>query len=287
MVSVIILTWNSEKHIENCINSLFIDIKKLREEIKVYIIDGGSKDETLVILDRLKKKFPNLNVIRLGKNLGTTVTRNIGIRQNNSEYVFILDSDTEVQPGTFKTLIGAIKKGDKIGIAAPRLFYSDGSVQCSYKRFPTLKIKLCKFLPFRWAQNLADKDELYEPRVYSKEFNQTIKVDYCISAAWMVNRKAIEDIGLFDEKIFYAPEDVDYCLRMWLKGWSIIYVPSASVIHHTQRESYKKVRVALTHIRGLFYFFRKCGYWLNRKKIYNKIRDVNIKNKDQNIEIIR
>jgi hypothetical protein len=280
MLSVIILTKDSEIYIEKCLNSLFLDIRKSGEETKVNVIDNGSKDKTLVILDRLKKKFPNLNVIKLGKNFGTTVSRNIGIRQDNSDNVLILDSDTEVQPGTIKTLIEVIKRNNEIGIAAPRLFYTDGSVQFSSKKFPTLKVKICKLLPFQWAKNRAESDELYESAVYSKDFDQIIEVDYCISAAWMVNRRAIEDVGLLDEKIFYSPEDVDYCVRMWLKAWKVMYIPSASVIHHTQRESYKKLRAALNHIKGLFYFFNKYGYWFNRKKLYSKIQRVNSKTKN-------
>ncbi len=272
MISVIILTRDSEKYIEKCICSLFLDIRKSGEEFIVDVIDNGSKDKTLVKLDRLKDKFENLNILKLKKNLGTTASRNIGIRKRRSNRVFILDSDTEVQPGTIQTLMDVLKKDDRIGIAAPRLSYSDGSVQFSCKKFPTLKVKICKSLPFQWARKKAEIEELYDSAVYSKDFDQIIEVDHCISAAWMVRRTAIGDIGLLDEKIFYAPEDVDYCVRMWMKGWRVVYVPQAGVIHHIQRESYRNMGVALNHIRGLFYFFKKYGYWFNREKIYNKIR---------------
>ena len=86
----------------------------------------------------------------------------------------------------------------------------------------------------------------------------------------------MNDIGLFDENIFYAPEDVDYCLRMWLKGWKVIYNPLASVIHHTQRRSYKDPKIAWEHLKGLFYFFQKYNYWFNREKIYKKIKNKKI-----------
>lgn len=272
MISVIILTWNSEKYIESCISSLFIDVKESGEEVEIFVIDGGSSDRTPKILDQLKTKYLNFNPIKLEKNLGTTVSRNIGIRESSGEYVFILDSDVEVQAGTLRILIETIEDEKRIGIVAPRLLLPDGSVQSSCKRFPTVNIKLCKFLSLEKTKEIAKKDELYDPKVYNKEFAQIIEVDHCISAAWMVNREAINDVGLLDENIFYAPEDVDYCLRMWLKGWKVVYNPSAIVIHHTQRASYKKRKVAWIHAKGLLYYFRKHGYWLNRKKIYAKIR---------------
>jgi len=273
VISAIILTWNSEKYIGNCISSLFADVNESKEDVEVFIIEGGSSDGTLAMLEQLKRRYPNIKPIKLEKNLGTTISRNIGIKESSGEYIFILDSDAEVQPGTLDTLVEIIKNGERIGIAAPRLFYPDGSIQPSCKRFPTAKIKLYKFLPSKRTRRLAEQDELYDPEIYSEEFDRIIEVDHCISAAWMVNREAIDDVGLLDENIFYAPEDVDYCLRMWLKGWKVVYNPLATVIHHTQRASYKKPRVAWNHAKGLFYYFRKHGYWLNREKIYEKIRE--------------
>lgn len=274
-ISVIILSWNSEKFIRQCINSIFIDLNFCNMEKEIIIVDNGSSDGTIKILKQLHKKYSNMKVIELEKNLGTTISRNIGIRESLGKYIFILDSDTEVQEGTISTLIDMFNKKDNIGIVAPRLFYSDGSIQPSCKKFPTIKTKIYKYVPFNITRKIAEKDELYD-NFYEKEYKQINEVDYCISAAWMVNREAIEDIGLFDENIFYAPEDVDYCLRMWLKGWKVIYNPLASVIHHTQRKSYKNPKIAWKHLEGLFYFFRKYNYLLNRNKIYKKIKNKKI-----------
>ena len=269
--------WNSERYVEKCFDSLFIDVNKSKVDVEVFAIDNGSNDKTLPILEQIEKKHPNIKLIKLKKNLGTTTSRNIAIRKSSGEYIFVLDSDTEVQPGTLDTLIAIIRERKRIGIIAPRLLYPEGLVQPSCKRFPTAKLKLYKFLPFRSTRKLAKNDELYNREVYGKEFNQIIEVDYCISAAWLINREAIDDVGLLDEKIVYAPEDVDYCLRMWLKGWKVVYNPLACVIHYAQRESYRKPIVAWRHAKGLLYYFRKYGYWVNRGKIYAKIRNQNQK----------
>ena len=271
-VSVIILSWNSEKYIRQCINSLFIDLNFYNMEKEIIIVDNGSSDRTIKILKQLHKKYSNMKVIELEKNLGTTISRNIGIRERLGKYIFILDSDTEVQEGTISTLIDMFNKKDNIGIVAPRLYYSDGSIQPSCKKFPTIKTKIYKYIPFNITRKIAEKSELYN-NIYEKEYKKITEVDYCISAAWMVNRGAINDIGLFDENIFYAPEDVDYCLRMWLKGWKVIYTPLASVIHHTQRKSYKDFNIAWQHLKGLLYYFGKYNYWFNRKKIYKRIKN--------------
>ena len=271
-ISVIILTWNSEKYIKRCIESLLDELNDFNKLYEIFVIDGDSQDLTLKILDEFSSKNSNIKIIKLEKNYGTTISRNIGIRKSVGKYIFILDSDTEIKAGTVNILIGTINKKDKVGIAAPLIFYPDGSIQASSKRFPTIKTKLYKYIPFYTTRNIAEKDELYD-KIYKKGNKQCTEVDYCISAAWMLNREAINDIGFFDENIFYAPEDVDYCLRMWLKVWKVIYNPLASVVHHTQRKSYKDFKIAWQHLRGLLYYFRKYNYWFNRKKIYKRIKN--------------
>jgi len=273
-ISVIILTWNSAKYIEKCIDSLVRDLIFAEKKYEIFIIDNGSTDNTLAILEMLGKKYNNIVVIKFEKNFGTTISRNAGMKKSKGKYIFILDSDTEIKRGTVNILIDAIDKGNKVGIVAPRIFYPDGLIQHSCKKFPILHMKICKYFPFSVTKNIAEKDEIYEG-IYEKKYKELKEVDYCISAAWMINRKAVEDVGFFDENIFYSPEDVDYCVRMWLKEWKVLYQPSASIIHFAQRKSYTNLRIAYQHLVGLLYYFRKYNYWFSRGKLYRKIKSEN------------
>jgi len=273
LISTVILTWNSARYIEQCLRTLIADADRAGIELEIFVVDGGSTDGTMEILLRLAKEIAGLQVISLGKNLGTTVSRNAAIRKSRGTYVLILDSDTEILPGALETLCRALEDAPRGGIAAPRLLYPDGSVQPSCKRFPTAFLKVCKFIPVKWLQRLGEAAELYPRKLYSEDFKEVLRVDHCISACWLVRREAIEEVGLLDEKIFYAPEDVDFCLRMWLKGWEVLYVPAAEVVHHTQRRSHKSLRMAWVHAKGLFYYFRKHRYWLSRRNLYRKVKE--------------
>lgn len=286
IISIITLTWNSGKYIGRCIESLVEDARNSNIEIEIYVVDNGSSDNTISIIEYMQKgiSFP-LELIKLGTNHGTTISRNIGIKKASGEYLLIIDSDTVVKKGTLNKLVTYIQKEEKVGIVAPRLFYPDGTVQESCKKFPTLSIKLCKVLPSKVLRTKAEFEELYSREVYTKEFNKIVHVDYCISAAWLINKKALNDIGLFDENIFYSPEDVDLCLRMWLGGWKVVYYPEATVIHHTQRLSYKNKKIAISHIKGLLYFFNKHRYWFDRKKLYRKINSYPIYTKSNKNEL--
>lgn len=270
-ISVIILTWNSERYIEKCIDSLIRDLVSAEKKYEIFVIDNGSTDRTLALLEMLCKKFNNLVVIKFQKNIGTTISRNVGMKKSKGKYIFILDSDIEIKEGTINILVETIDKGNKVGIVAPRIFYPDGLIQHSCKKFPILQMKIYKYFPFGLTKNIAEKDEIYED-IYEKKYKKLKEADYCISAAWMMNREAAEDVGLFDENIFYSPEDVDYCLRMWLKGWKVLYQPLANIIHFAQRKSYTNSRIAYQHLIGLLYYFRKYNYWFSRRKLYRKIK---------------
>lgn len=276
-ISAVILTWNSEKYISDCIKSIIEDAECSNLKLEIIVVDNGSTDNTIYILESLKNNYSSfpLKLIELGKNCGTTISRNIGIKEAGGNYLLILDSDTVVVKGTLSKLISLIKKDDRIGILAPRLLYPDGTVQESCKKFPTIIIKLFKFLPINFLRIIAESQELYDKKIYTKQFNEPFYVDYCISAAWLINKKALDEVGLFDENIFYSPEDVDLCLRMWLNKWKVVYYPACTVIHFTQRLSYKNKKIALSHIKGLLYYFNKHKYWFSREKIYRKIKNIN------------
>jgi len=274
MISAIILTWNSAKFIEKCLQSLIADGHHANLKIEIFVVDGGSTDGTLEILDQLAKNIPELKVIELGKNLGTTVSRNAAIRESKGEYILILDSDTEILPGTLETLHQVLSNSPRVGIAAPRLLYSNGTIQPSCKHFPTIFLKAFKFVPLRMLQRLGERMELYPREIYDRNFKDILRVEYCISACWLVRRQAMNAIGLLDEKFFYAPEDVDYCLRMWLGGWEVLCVTTAEVLHYTQRRSYKSAQIAWIHAQGLIYYFWKYRYAFSRRRIYKRIRKV-------------
>jgi len=272
MMSAVILTWNSEEYIGRCLSSLFEEITRTGIEAEVFLIDGGSTDNTVEEIRNFENKFKILKPILLEKNYGTTKSRNLALKQCQGEYIFVLDSDTEVNPGAFSQLIESMQRIENAGIVAPQLRLRDGSIQPSAKRFPTLWGKALKFMPLNFLVSLGERSELYPKLLY--EGSTLIEVDHCISAAWLIRKAALDEVGLLDENIFYSPEDVDYCLRMGLHGWKVIYDPNSCITHHTQRISRKKLSFALSHVNGLFYYFRKHSYYFCRRSIYKKIAKV-------------
>lgn len=260
-ISFIILTWNSEKYIEKCLQS----IDTIRNfSTKIYVIDNGSKDSTISVLEQIKAKMTHaaLEIILLSSNKGTTVSRNLGLKKacENSKYICVLDSDTIVNEQAITQLIEILSADPTIGIVGPVLQGLDGLIQNSGRAIPTLSLKLLKVLPFK---NLREMGARREQIHKTKDITD---VGYLMSACWMMPSSLIKKIGFLDENIFYAPEDVEYCMRAWKSGYRVCYAENASIIHVWQRLSRKKLlsKHNWEHIKGLIYLFHRYHCYFNK-----------------------
>lgn len=255
-ISFVILTWNSEKYVSRCLDSIFSSLENTDLTFEIFVVDNGSQDKSPQILKEYEKKKPGVVApILLKENVGTTVSRNLGLRKANGEFLCVMDSDVEAGPGVFTALLEALRKHPQAGMVVPKLLYPSGKWQKSIDRFPTLVHKVNRF--FRLRQIEAEEGGAASGDLENRE------VDYAISALWLFRREVMEKVGLLDEKIFYAPEDVDYCLRIWKEGFRILYVPLVCVIHHTQEISrgWKVNKAKAQHLKGLAYLFLKHGYF--------------------------
>jgi GT2 family glycosyltransferase len=270
-LTFLILTWNSQRDIEECINSIVDCCTQDAVEFKITVVDNGSTDATPEILARLDRNDDRIHTTCLPKNIGTTRPRNAVLKKLDAEFVCILDADTKIVDGSIKSLLDYLKQNKDVGLVAPKLILRDGSVQNSVKKFPTLTEKILKGLS-------ATGVVKYNVNDFYEEFPfETIKaVDTAISACWIIPTSLLKTIGYLDEKIFYSPEDIDFSLRVWKSGKKLVYYPEFTVLHKTQQISHARPlgKIALTHLWGLIYYFAKHKYWLSRTKIYKEISAV-------------
>ena len=262
-LSSVVLSWNSARHIESCVLSLLGENAGHNDE--VWVVDNGSTDGTVAMLKRLEREHPdNVTVIYLKSNLGTTVSRNLALRQVRGDYVAIIDSDIIVPPGTITPLIARLEGDASCGLLAPRLVYPSGHLQMSTDVFPTIFRKLSRLFMLRAMERRLDSE---------RSTLQTQHVDYAISAFWLLRRDVVEAVGLLDEEIFYSPEDVDYCLRVWKAGYTVLYDPAVHAVHCAQEISrrVRPTRATFSHAAGLLYLFYKHSYAFGRTRLYDRI----------------
>jgi GT2 family glycosyltransferase len=145
------------------------------------------------------------------------------------------------------------------------LHFPSGKYQKTTDIFPSLGHKVKRFFHLREME--STEGERGPGKV-------PCDVDYAVSAFWIFRNKLVEKIGVLDEAIFYAPEDVDYCLRCWLAGGRVIYFPTVTVVHHAQEISRQTLfsRSFMEHIKGLFYFYNKHKFMFRLDGLYARIR---------------
>lgn len=277
-VGFVILTWNSEKYIRNCLRSIFsIDATAFHNT--VIVVDNGSEDETAEYIRLECRDSEQLAhkcvLIQLDKNYGTTHSRNIGLEKlcelsPDIEYVCILDSDTEISADALKMLANVLDKDTSVGIVGPRMHNASGIYQVSGKDFSTLTEKICKVMPIKRLRAYGERRE----KIIPAQGAGVRSVGYLMSACWMTRRSVVDKVGQFDEKIFYAPEDLEYCIRCWKAGYRVVYCYDADILHHWQRLSRKKLisKHNYEHIKGLVYVFAKYRYCFNSERLWSSIR---------------
>ena len=264
-LSFIILSWNSQRYLERCLDSIAAKCGQEGIAYEVIVVDNGSRDASCALVQGYAARDPGLfHLIKLPVNRGTTYPRNLGLRQARGELLCILDSDTEQGAGSLSAVLERVRSDRRVGLLVPRLLLPCGAVQHSVKRFPTLFDKLGK-IPGILLRRAPKNADFYR----DFPFREEREVESAISACWFFRRELLERVGYLDERIFYAPEDLDYSLRTWLAGFSILYCPSYTVLHHTQQISHRKPlsRTSLSHMWGLIYYCRKHGGWLARPRL--------------------
>lgn len=269
LISTVILSYNSVNPICRCLDDLISSLSNFDEESEIFIVDNGSKDGSVELIKQYENQYQEshpelIKPIFFSENTGTTYSRNAALKQAKGKYVLVLDSDAYVNAEALKILIEYLKSNPDVGMAVPRLFYNSGNFQLSCDVFPTLTHKLKRFL---FLKKIESKPHELQ------RVNTPVEVDYAISACWMLSREAVNETGLFDEKIFYSPEDVDYCLRVWESGFKIAYVPNAEVVHDAQELSrgFKLSKFHFSHLKGLFYLMNKHNYFWGLSNLYKRL----------------
>lgn len=250
-VSAVILSYDSAAFLDKAVRSLAADLGESEKQDEIWVVDNGSTDGSREVLRQLEEELSGLvKPIYLDRNLGTTVPRNIALGQATGRFILVMDSDVEVPQGTVGHLIEVCQADPALGIVVPEIRYPSGRLQLSTDRFPTVGRKLQRLFGLRSLEDALTESPPAQ------------RVDYAISAFWLFRRELLESVGSFDEKIFYSPEDVDYCLRVWKAGRYVYFEPAVHVIHHAQELSrgLGSPRLAISHLWGLGYLFAKHRY---------------------------
>lgn len=258
-VSIVIITWNAKKFLEKLLES----IKKYSSGFtyEIIIVDNNSNDGTIEFLN---ENHSDIKLIRNEKNLGVAKARKIGMQSTTGNYVLILDVDMELIDNSIKKLLDFMNTNMDVGLVGSKLIYSNGELQYSCKNFPSIFSLLARRLDT--IEFVKNSKTLKNHLMSDWDHNELKEVDYLIGACQFIRRNVIEKIGYYDDTIFYGPEDIDYCIRVWRANWKVVYYPFTTIIHYEQRITKTSFfsKITIKHFLGILYLFKKYKCKLSR-----------------------
>ncbi|MEK7472730.1 MAG: glycosyltransferase family 2 protein [Patescibacteria group bacterium] len=227
-LSIIIVNLNTIDLTEGCIKSIYK--YKLNFPFEVFITDNGSNDGSVEMLKKYDAKYDNFHAIFNNNNTGYAKANNQGIRLAKGKYVLLLNNDTVVYKDSLNALVEFTDKTPDAGVVGSKLLNIDGTLQMSCFNFPTIKNAILEY--YLGKKGLFDK---FAPRD-----RKPTTVDSVVGAVFLITPKAIEKVGILDERYWAYFEDIDYCRQCWKNGLKVYYLPE-SVITHYHGATFKKL----------------------------------------------
>ena len=250
-LSIIIVNWNVRELLRECLNSIFLHLTEPTYE--VIVIDNASEDGSV---EMIQKNFSQVKLIANKENYGFAKACNQGLQIAQGEYFFILNPDTIISSNTLKSVVDFMDFNPMVGVGGCYVYYPNGRPQPSFYKFPSLAnsfgrmFSLFRFLP-RTVLTDCFFDDYPDERIPET-------VDRVLGGAMVLRKKALNEIGLFDEAYFMYTEEVDLCFRMKKKGWAVAPIPDTKVYHFHKQSSLQNVASATFHqFKSDFIFFKK------------------------------
>ncbi len=238
-VWVIIVSWNGREHLPVCLESL----KNLNySNYEALVVDNGSTDGSN---EYIREKHPWVKLQVLPENVGFCRGNNAGMERAlkaGAEYVVLLNNDTEVHPDWLTHLTRAAEQDKSIGACSSRMlmFYTRNIINSTGVEMT--------WYGNGWDRNLGRQDRL--------EYRKRDIVTGVCGGAFFVRSEALRQAGLLPDDFDIYLEDMDLCLRLWDRGYKIIYVPEAIVYHKfsaTMGEGANRLRKEFLNLRNRFW----------------------------------
>lgn len=224
-ISIIIVSWNAKRFLLDCLESIRADVDHLARR-EIIVVDNASTDGSP---DAVAEQFPEVILIREQSNLGFARANNVGIRRAAGRYLYLINSDVVVRPGSLDRFVAFMDENRKVGVSGPRVYYPDGRDQPSFWNYPTVANSLLQTFGLDFDRRFASSSPY---RTVENHFPNAKRVQVLMGCFWVVRRSALEAVGLLDEAFFMYAEDMDWCRRFHLGGWDLVYVHEIETVHH-------------------------------------------------------
>jgi hypothetical protein len=240
-VSVVVVTWNSRRTLERCLDSV--------QGYETIVVDNGSSDGTPTFV---AERFPEAILIEQD-NRGMGAGNNAGMAVARGRYSFLLNADAWVVAGGLEALVAVADAHPDAAVVGPRLRNPDGTLQRSVRGDPTLWRLATEYLFLRKLAPRSDALNAFYGGGFAHD--RDAEVESLYGAALLVRRSAAEEVGLFDEDFFMFSEESDWLYRFRMAGWKVLFTASAEVVHLGGASH--SGRLYVENLRGILRFMAK------------------------------
>jgi GT2 family glycosyltransferase len=224
-LSIVIVTWNNEREIADCLQSIRDDAGALHCEL--FVVDNASRDATCRLV---REQFPEVHLLANPDNRGFPAANNQAFERATGRYTLILNPDTVLRPGTLAQCVEYLETHPEAGAVGCRLIYPNGEIQydCA-RRFPDL---LTLFLESFYLHMLFPRVPFLSGTAMRCWDHLDSREVPCLMGAFILVRTPIvHELGGMNTDVFMFYEDVDFCYRIRKAGWKIYYLASAVTVH--------------------------------------------------------
>ena len=233
-VSLYIPCFNAEKTIRQCLQAVFKQKYPLKD---VLVVDDGSSDKTVKIASRYHVK-----IVRHKSNRGLAAARNTAIKNIKTGFIASLDSDCRPESGWLAQLMRKFSSSRIAGAGGRLLETYTGTVFDQWR-------------------------SVHMSQHWGEEVNSPA---FLFGSNTVFRRKALLEVGLYNEKFKSNYEDVDMSRRLKTKGWTLVYEPKATA-HHLKNDDISSI--LNTYWRWNIAYYQKKRFYSNAKSFISKIKD--------------
>lgn len=290
-VSIIIVAWNVRKLLHDCLKSVYDQTEGV--DFEVIYVDNASEDGSV---DMVTKEFPNIKVIKNAENRGFIKANNQGIEVAQGRYVLLLNSDTVVLDNAIAKTVKFADKHPEAAVVGCKVLSADKTLRRTCFMYPSI---LNMFLAATYLYKIFPKNKfLGRERMSWWDFNDVREVETVSGCFSLVQKKAIDQVGLMDERYFVYGDDPDWCYRFKKNGWKIMFTPGGQIIHYggqnTKQMSEKfllqlcgsklifmrmhrnKLELSLACVLTAAFFLLRVPYWLAAAAVHKNERKKSI-----------
>jgi hypothetical protein len=241
---------------------------------RIYLVDNSEKPS--VVSEQLselygRQKANKIEYVHTGRNLGYGAAHNIAIRETIYDEVpfhLVMNTDVQVTAEAIDNLLAVMQQNELIGQLIPRVVDSNGELQYVCRLLPT-PLDLLRRIALGKLGRESRSNARYELR--HLDHSRPINAPYLSGCFMLLRTEAVLKAGLFDERFFMYPEDIDLTRRIH-RDYLTLYYPSETIVHAHRQASYHSLKMMWVHATNMCRYFNKWGWLRDReRKQYNSL----------------